>query len=311
MGGLFGCIGGQKLPDTFIDFDHVEPTEEERQIVDDFHQAILTPSAQLISNLQNYQDAGALIAQAISRASEENVQAAWEAVLPKVHFQVEVYDFAISLTDYFTRLLDFVLNVLNGNDSDILDKYSAITKSFDQCFDIMLKIDEVLLTLPKLLNDLAFFRRTAGRRTDSNEIESLLQKTNEMTIFFGMSNPVLSKTISTLQSHYASDNTRVSQVLGIFGSTVDICASTLINHNLESESSKILALRCITGATLMYDFLSTTGSYTSKTPFAVVKALQQVVNFQPKQNALINTIKYSSKHINDPTTMPQIRELFA
>ena len=132
-----------------------------------------------------------------------------------------------------------------------------------------------------------------------------------MTMFFGTGNPVLSRSISTLKSKYGGNDALLNKILSIFTSTADICTATIVHHNIERQDTQILVLRCITGATLMYDHLSPTGAFNKQVPFANYDALKTVHDFQPKQTALINAIKYSSKHLQDPTTLPSIKELFA
>jgi len=283
MGCLFGQIR-HPLPESTVDFGASPSSPDETNVVNQFQEKILTPSSSVISRLEGYQDAQALIAASISNPSEDTKTAAFNAVLPNVQFQSEVFDFTSTLVDSFIDLLDFVLNQMSPGVTalSVLIQCPAVVKSFAECLQIILKFDAVILTLPKLLGDLAYFRRSASRVQNSEEYDSLMQKTSEITMFFGTSNPVLSRLISSLGSHFG-DDAQVVNFLSVFASLIDLYTSSLFKDAISEESQKILALNGITGATLLYDFSSANGAFNSTVPIAIGEAMNQLCVFEPQE----------------------------
>ena len=68
-------------------------------------------------------------------------------------------------------------------------------------------------------------------------------------------------------------------------------------------------MRAMTAAFLIYDELNKNGAFHSRADFAVIQALTVLVHSQPKQTTLVDTLKYSSKHLKDRDTIPEVRTL--
>jgi len=310
MGGLFSCSISHRLPDVFIDFDNVAPiNEEETRIVTEFNEQVLKKANELIPLFSAYKDQSILIGQAISKPSEENSSAAFSSLLPNIRLQLDVYKFSEVLVSQFLSLLEFVINLIQNDSIQILDQYAAVTKSFAQAFDLILRFDEIKLSLFKLLNDLSYFRRV-GMRNTNDEIAEMIAITNSSTVFYGQPSPFLFAAANKVKLAYASSPEKLSQILTLLGSITDVATSVLSSHRFPNEETNLLCLRCITGAVLLYDHVSPNGPFTSNSPMAILHAMRLLVNYEPKQTGLINTIKFSSKNLNNSLSMQSVKDLF-
>lgn len=308
MGGIFS-LSRKSLPDIYIDFENSTPKGEgEEEIFNDFIKSVYEPSASIFSRFSNYHDGQLLAAESLTHPTPEAKEAAWEAIFPNVQLQMEVFLFAKTVTEKFENLINMMLRLSDGK-NDVFANYPAITKCFADCFDIILKFDEIKLTLPKLLNDLAFFRRNATNHNQDGQLDELIGNSNFSTIFWAASSPMLNDVITSLQKNFKTGTDEFQKLLTLLGGVSDVCTSIGTKGNV--EKAQILCLRCIVGATLIIDHLNPPGAFTQKPFFHVKEGMEFLVNFIPQQVGLINTIKFSSKHLNDQETDPKIKHLFS
>jgi hypothetical protein len=194
---------------------------------------------------------------------------------------------------------------------ELLKKVPTIVRCFATTFDIIITLDELKLGIPKLLNDLAFFRRNAPAHNGDGQFDKLMEQSNETTMFWASSTPMLSAVITAISKDFPASSPNFPKVLTLLGGVSDICAGILKHHPGESEKKDKLCLRCIVGATLIFDHISPTGAFAQKPGFRVKEAMELLAQFQPKQTGLINAVKFSSKHLGDATANPAIKALFA
>lgn len=313
MGGLFSSLGKKSLPDIYLDLENAEPqSEQESQIFNEFRSVVLDPSVSIFERFSQYKDGQDLAAIALANPSPEAKEAAWNAIYPNVQLQMEVYRFAKSLSEQFIKIIGTIIKrIEQSHSSDFFSEMPAVTKSFIDCFDIILTFDEIKLTLPKLLNDLAFFRRNLPSHNDDGSLDELLDASNSSTIFWAAPTPMLNEAISSIQATYPQNSPDFEKLLFLFGSVSDVATSILKRHQFDNEKPNKLCLRCIVGAVLIFDHLSPTGCFTSRPLFHVRDAMEVLVNFQPQQKSLINAMKFSSKHLGDTNADPKIKQLFA
>lgn len=310
MGGLFSSIDKKSLPEIYVDIQNAQPsTEQERQLYDKFQAEVMNPSIDIFRRFSAYQDGQRLAAEAITSPTPENKEAAWDAIYPNVVLQMEVFDFANVVSHTLLHLVDTVIDLTHDRTIDVFQNMPIVVKLFVECFDIILTFDEIKITLPKLLNDLAFFRRNVPHH-DGEEISQIMEKSNGSTVFWAAPTPMLLDAIGNLKSKYQPTSENYQKLLDLLGCVCDICTSILKKHRFEDEKPNKLCLRCIVAATLIYDHLSTTGAFIPKQKFHIKEAMELLVNFEPKQNSLINAIKFSSKNLNKEGVNPKITALF-
>ncbi|KAH0793943.1 DUF1394-domain-containing protein [Histomonas meleagridis] len=310
MGGLFS-LSKNSLPNIYINLEKALPKgDNEREVFNDFMKNISDPSASIFSRFSNYKDGKLLIANSLTNPTPENKETAWETVYPNILLQMEVYSFAKTVTEKFTNLIHLVLKLISEGTTDVFEKSPAITRCFAECFDIILRFDEIKLTLPGLLNDLAFFRRNAASHNFNSKLEDVINNSNYSTIFWAAQSPMLNDVIEALRSKYKSGSHDFEMLLKLLGSVADICTSIAMNESSpDAERAKILCLRCVVGSTLIIDHLNPEGAFLQNSFFHVREGMEFLVGYTPRQTGLISTIMYSSKHLNDPDADPKIKQL--
>jgi hypothetical protein len=303
MGGLFSSL--KPLPEVFIDLQNVTPNPgREQELYEKFNSSVIEPAAEIYAKFAAYQDGQKEATQAMVSPTQENKDLAWETILPNIHLQMEVYDFVNVVTSEFVKLVDVVLELSQETKTIFFADYPAVTKCFTLCFDMILKFDTQLLKLPKLVNDLAFFRRNAPLHNENNELDKLIESSNQTTVFWATQMPFLNKTIQALKAKYTQQPEILPSVYGTFGAVADV--STSIGIKSTNDELTVLCLRCMTGAILVYDALSPTGAF-NKPEFHLKEGLEFLSTYEPKQSGLINFILYSSTTFDKPTTDPKYK----
>jgi hypothetical protein len=300
------CAAGVSLPDVFIDLSSAAAgDDEESRVVDDIKNRVLSPSGELLPRFAAYQDCQGVITVAISNASPENVDAAWAAALPNVQFQAELFDFALVLVERFQSLVNYVTGQGGKDALSVFSRHHLAAKTFADFYDIILKFDETISTLPRLLGDLSFFRRNASRHPDCDQ---LYAKSNEMSMFFAIPSPLLSKTLSGISAS-ARSPPDVAKMLDVFGSLADLFTSAMVNHRSDNREVTLLYMRGIVGALLCYDSIAPAGAFHAKAGVQALTAIETIASETPKPTGLLNLIKYGSKHYKEPTTLKGITML--
>ena len=309
MGVLFSS-SKRSQPQLYVDILNAEPsTESEKQLYNDFQDTIFIPAQDKFQRFSAYRDGQQLAAKSLTDPSPETKEAAWQAIFPNVKLQMEMYKFAKSVSKKFTELLETVSNLAHDKTIDVFVNMPIAIKCFVFCFDIILTFDEIKLLMPNLLNDLAFFRRNAAPR-NQGDLDEIITDSNISTVFWAAPTPMLSDVINTLQATYTPASDAHAKILNVLGCVCDVCTGILKNHRFDEEHPNKLCLRCIVGATLIYDHLAPNGAFTPKQKFHVREAMELLVGFEPKQTSLINAIRYSSKNLNKDGVDPKIANLF-
>jgi hypothetical protein len=305
MGAFASCTGGSSAREIFINV--VNPsTQDDAEIfiVAEIDSKVLNQSQPILWHYSQYQDCRELVSIGLSNPSPANTEAAWDAAVPNIRFQSDLYDFGEAIVSAFERLVTFTLSH-SGRMLDVLLDHQVAVKALMDLFSTILIFDEITVQLPRLLGDLSFFRRTAARREDFNEYEALYQKSSEISMFFAQSSPLLSKATTAVQN-MARNPQDVPRILELFAAIVAIFTSIQRKQPFDDPVANALCHRTIVGALLVYDAVSSAGAFRAKSCVQALQAVQVLASATPKQSGLLNLLKYGSKHYNDPTTRKEI-----
>lgn len=307
MGGVGSCTGDQGLPDIFIDITNAETRDaEENSQCSDIQSSVLQGSQDILSRFAGYQDCQQLITAAISNASQENTDAAWNAVLPNVEFQAELFDFATEVVNNFANLTEFLVKKANGRAVEVLEDHALAVKTMVDLFNAVVQFDQTMLGLSKLLGDLSFFRRSASRRADFSDYDELYGKSAEMSMFFAVSSPLLAKCISKISAVSRAPQ-QVAHLVDVFGGIADALTNGQINHKYENDETNQRCMRAIVCCIIVYDHVAANGAFHSKAGIATLEACQVLAS--AGQKSLLNMVKFNTKHFEDPNTQKKISEL--
>ncbi|OHT15036.1 putative protein FAM49B [Tritrichomonas foetus] len=305
------CGSAPGFIDVFIDLENPSSSNPtERQHADEISNLV---NSDLMQKFGNYRDAQAQTNAAISNPNEQTGTVAWDAVLPLVEFQGQVFDFASKTSQKFKELLDFLIasgKSQMAKNTQFLDiDYEAncvIVNAICEIAQLVFYFDSTKMRLPKLLGDLSYFRRVVTRRPDYPDYEALYAKSTEMTMFYANSSPLFSQCTSAIILSTEQDKSSfLTAISGLANSLI----STIKNHKFSNEKTNIKCLSGITFAILLYDHISTNGAFHQKSPIHVRDGLYALKTFSPRQTELINIIKYSSKHLSDDSTPANIKDM--
>lgn len=306
MGAALSCSGEPALTDVFIDLENADTRDtEEAELASDAQTSVIDPAVDLLREFSTYTDCQQLIATAISNSSQENQAAAWDRVVPNVEFQSRLFDFARTVRTTFKGLIDFLLQKTNGKALQNLDQHSVAVKAICEICNIILTFDETIITLPKLLGDLSYFRRTASRRPDLGNYEELYAKSSEMSMFFAVPYPLLTKCITEMSTTVKSQQD-TAKVLDLFAALSDTFTNCQLNHRYTDEERNRFCYKTMVCAILIYDAISANGAFSARAGIHTLDAVQVLAATTPKQTGLLNILKFGSKHYKEPSTHRKI-----
>lgn len=312
------CGSAPSYEDVFIDIE--KPTssssnQNETNLANETGKLVLSD---ILDRFSNYQDVQAQTTAAISNPSETTNENAWQAVLPNVEFQSEIYDFSKNISTAFLNLIGFLLNEISSkgganakvsrSQCEFLEDYPVALNSICQISQAIIKFDNIKMRLPKLLGDLSYFRRTAPRRPDFSNYDEMYAKSSDMTMFFANASPLLSRCVQEVSSKYSKDQEKFTSVLTLIADIADSLTATVSYHKFANDASNVKCLSGVAFMIIFYDNLSTSGAFTSKSPIHLKESLTTLKSYTPTQTELINTVKYS-KHFGEPTTPQNIKDL--
>lgn len=310
MGNLFSSLG--QLPAVYIDLKNATPTNDvERKIVEDFQEKVLNPGKNLYDKFANYKDGQEFVKIAMRDTSQANKDAAWNAILPNVYTQMDGYYFSSTIATEFVNVMSSVLEIAGAAKVDFFTQYPALTKCFADCFDVCLKFDQIPIKNPFLLNDLAYFRRNCREHNHDGSFDNLLTDSNFSTIFWGSRMPFTMKVVSEVQDKYKSNATQYANVINLIGLVADCCTSICTKSDNPSQEICIIALRCLTTAIIIYDSLNPLGAFHHEVRYHYREAVDLLLNYTPKQQDLIDIVKYCTTSLSKPTTDSKIKALLA
>ncbi|XP_037075851.1 CYFIP-related Rac1 interactor A-like [Pollicipes pollicipes] len=313
------CCSVQKY-DIFLDFENAEPTESELETWTEVGR-VLEESREMLSELQQYKGAAKEIREAIASPSDDSQERAWDAVVPLVLMLKRFYLFSLEIYRIVPRIL-FELCSGPMTPSIHLETQQALVKQFADILEFVLKFDEMKMNTPAVQNDFSFYRRTLnsqhyrlrGERPDT-ELDN--DTANRMSLFYADATPML-KTLSEATSRFVREHKEIpventTETLGTMGK---VCQRMLENPALiarfRREETHLFILRVMVGLVILYDHVHPAGAFVKATSLDV-KGCIKVLKEQPPANsdALLNALRYTTKHLNDENTPKQIKTLLA
>jgi len=135
---------------------------------------------------------------------------------------------------------------------------------------------------------------------------------NRVSLFFATPTPmmktVVDSTTKFLQEDRSVSITTLSEVLSAFA---NICAGMVERNRGENEESTLFTLRTMVGAIILYDHITEFGAFHKRSTILTRKCIQLLKRHQPTQNALLNSLRYTTKHLTDKDTPAIFHQLLA
>jgi len=294
--------------DIFLDLEKAVPTEEEKPTYEAVA-ATLSKGPQILEKLQNYRGCEDSIRKAITTPGPETEEVAWSYVLPAVEQLKEFYDFSLELETAFPKLLKALCK---DNPKQSIASQQALAKQLADAFDFVLRFDDLKMVNPAIQNDFSYYRRTLNRKkitkTDVN-ITIKDELANRMSLFFAYPTPMMNVINETISKLLAQDTSIPrDNVTTALATMANVCSEMIFQKKFESDQINMFCLRAMTGSVIMFDHLHATGSFSRKSPINI-KGCITALKSQPGTDGLLNALRFTTIHLNDPETPAAIKQL--
>jgi len=311
MGKIIGVLNGGKEPEEiFLDFENAQPGEEEKEI----HGAVaacLNKSPLILERLFKYDGCEEFITKAITTPGPETEEAAWNAVLPAVEQLQEFYDFSLELEACFPKLL---VALCKNDPKDSLANQQALAKQLADVFDFVLRFDDAKMVNPAIQNDFSYYRRTLNRmklsKKDMN-IKIRDELANRMSLFFAYPTPMMKVLSETTVKFLSSDSTVPrDNVTTALATIANVCHDMVFKKKFESDTTNMFCLRAMTGAIILFDHLHPQGAFAKRSPINIKGCINVLKSYTTSPtDGLLNALRFTTIHLNDPETPNAIKQL--
>jgi len=323
MGGLLSLLTSDnaKGSDLIVDFEKAEPQTDEEREIHAAVAAVLDKGPTILEQLQGYPGCEEVIRKAITTPGPENDDAAWNAVLPAVGQLKDFYDFSLSLDECFPKLL---LALCKTDPKERIASQQALAKQLADVFDFVLRFDEAKMVNPAIQNDFSYYRRTLNRMKASQKDTNLPirdELANRMSLFFAYPTPMMNAlsetTVKFLDQDHSVPRDHVTDCLATMA---NVCQHMVEAKTFNSDETNLFCLRAMTGAIILYDHLHPQGAFHKKSPVNIRGCISVLKNFTggtgssqgtSPSGGLLNALRFTTKHLNDPDTPGNIKQLLA
>jgi len=298
--------------DIFLDFDNAKPSSEDERQVYDTVAAVLVNGPSILEKLRNYSGCEESIRKAITTPGAETEDAAWNAVVPAVEQLKEFYDFSLQLEACFPKLL---VALCKTDPKQNINNQQALAKQMADVFDFVLRFDDSKMVNPAIQNDFSYYRRTLNRKkitkTDVN-ITIRDELANRMSLFFAYPTPMMN-VVNETTVKFLSQDTSVPRenVTTALATMANVCQEMVAQKKFQQEATNMFCLRAMTGAVILFDHLHSPGAFSKKSPINIKGCITVLKNFtQPgRTDGLLNALRFTTIHLNDPETPGAIKQL--
>lgn len=312
MGGLISYISsGPASEDIFLDFETAEPQTEEEKEVHGNVSAVLNKGPDILERLSTYPGCEEHIRKAITSPSEEAEEAAWAAVLPAVEELKEFYDFSMELEEVFPKLL---VALCKNDPKANLANLQSLAKQLANVFDFVLRFDDLKMVNPAIQNDFSYYRRTLNRMKLSKKdlnISIRDELANRMSLFFAYPTPMMN-VINETTVKFLSQGGGVPKenVTNALATMANVCQEMVEKKQFSKDETNMFCLRSMTGSIILFDHLHATGAFSRKSPIHIKGCITILKNSQSgSTDGLLNALRFTTIHLNDPDTPANIKHL--
>jgi len=314
MGALLSILNGpnEDYENLFIDFANCNPSEEEQEL----HRTVgevLNRGPEILEKLLKYTGCEEFIRKAITTPGPESEEAAWDAVLPAVDQLQQFYDFSLELEQCFPKLL---VALCKNDPKASLSNKQALAKQLADVFDFVLRFDDAKMVNPAIQNDFSYYRRTLNRmklgKKDQN-IKIRDELANRMSLFFAYPTPMMKVLSETTAKFLANDASvpREHVTLGL-STMANVCHAMVDKKKFPSENLNMFCLRAMVGSIILFDHVSEQGAFIKKSPINMKGCIHVLKNYTGgNTDGLLNALRFTSIHLNDPETPGSIKQLLA
>jgi len=340
MGQLLAAIreGRRSVEEVFLDFDHCEPSDAERELWTQLNDVLKSGPA-LLQKLNAYKGCGESIRKAITNPTPESEAQAWREVLPAVGQLEEFYNFSLKLRDSLPLLL---VALCTEDPRHSLSNQQALAKQLGDVFDFVLRFDDAKMINPAIQNDISYYRRSLSRmkiskkeggdapkkEPETEEDKRIAELTaihsspardelnQHMSLFYAFPTPMM-KTLSETTASYlaragADAATQRAHVTDALAQMANICCDMVAHDKFTSVDTNMFCLRVMTGAVVLYDHVAEAGAFCKKSPIEIKRCINVLKGYTAESTeGLINALRFTTIHLRDDETPAVIQQMLA
>lgn len=302
----------------FLDFDNVDPKEEERGLYNQIS-PILAESQQILHELDQYKGAAEQIKKSIQNPNDQEIKdATWNTLLPHVASLRKFWQFSKALTTAYTDLIK-ELTSEEGAATHQLEQKQALARQLGDLLHFTLKFDKKKMENSQIQNDYSFFRRLSNTYSRMSSVklpgvdEELDQTAaNDISFFYAKPTPMLATISESTVIFVSTQSEEVkSKTLTVLATFANITKTMLEKHEFRSKLSKDTEQLCeqvMTAAIILYDHVHPNGAFDKKSAIDVKGAIKLLLG-PDENNAMLNALRYTTKTINSESTQKSIKQL--
>jgi len=309
MGGLLNSFKNDSPHQVnfFLDFQNVrEPTSgADVQVFNDTSE-ILGRSGECLALMENYTGCSALIYEAINRPTADNERLVWDRLIPSIEHLHMIYDYGYEILRAASTLLSTLCRPGNS-----LENQTALAKQLCDLFNFVLQFDDKKMMNPHVNNDFSYYRRSLPKQKATGFKPTIADDAaNKMSLFYAYPTPMM----NLLSSQLVVDGMGVSKediIMGL-GSFANVCADMVNKGIFPDRDLNLYCLRAMTATIILIDHLNDEGVFCRRSPVniksAIVLLKSKADEFETQ--GLLNSLKYTTRHLHDQDTPAAITELF-
>jgi len=120
------------------------------------------------------------------------------------------------------------------------------------------------------------------------------------------------KVLSETTVKFLSADTSVPRdnVTSALATMANICYDMVFRKKFEADGTNMFCLRAMTGAIILFDHLSAQGAFAKKSPINIKGSINVLKSYSASPtDGLLNALRFTTLHLNDPETPNSIKQL--
>jgi hypothetical protein len=307
-----------KLPNIELQFIDATPGSEEERVLIERVEEDFERSNELLEILRAYTGCEEYIREALSHPGDKEIEkAAWGSVVEAVDDLHQFYEFSQQFETFWPDLLEAICT---EDPEDSIGNQQALCKQLALVFDFAFHFDVEKILNPHIQNDFAYYRRVLSRMKstkggDKKKLTVDEDIANKMSFFFAYPTPMMKVIIDLTTDMSSEDN--VERFINGLSTLANVCVkrcSEIIEAAAEGEENDLMMLYlcALGGCIILIDHLNgDLGVFRKKSPVAIKNAVELITNYGKFESTdfLINSLRFTTMHLNDEETMPIVKKL--
>jgi len=301
-----GGGGGPTVPALLIDFNG-NPSGDEQKLHGTVKENILDRTVELLDMITKYGGCEDVIRKALNEPGPAEITA-WEQVSASVDKLYEFYSFSQQLDKIWPQIIEQVCIV--DTTKGVTDNLNIVAQ-LSHIFSFVFHFDEAKMLNPAIQNDFSYYRRVLGRMKDKKQKMKVDEElANKMSFFFAYPTPMMKIMIDSTSQIDKSERPRI--VLGL-SMIANVCHSNITTNSALLPDNIMLLLCAMTGSIILVDHLREEGAFDKKSPLNIKNQIHHLKNGPNPQptDFLLNSLRFTTLHLNSDHTMPAITKLLA